>query len=67
VAINVGHTTLSVPTAPPETAALVSEFGVMTKTMGVTKRKAINMLARRYGLAPNDLYARLETAKKSGE
>jgi 16S rRNA (cytidine1402-2'-O)-methyltransferase len=45
---------------------IATEIGEMTITPGVTKRKAINILARRHGLAPNDIYEMLEAAKKSG-
>ena len=48
-----------------EPADLVAEFGEMTARGGLTRRKAIGVLARRHGIAPNDVYARLERAKKS--
>jgi 16S rRNA (cytidine1402-2'-O)-methyltransferase len=44
---------------------IVAEFGEMTALPGVTKRKAIGVLARRHGIGPNEVYARLEAAKKS--
>src|SRR5712664_2774212 len=44
---------------------LPHEFGEMTIIRGVTKRKAINILARRHGLTPNSVYRALEGAKKS--
>jgi len=44
---------------------VVNEFGQITSIVGVTKRKAINILARRHGLAPNKVYEILENAKKS--
>jgi 16S rRNA (cytidine1402-2'-O)-methyltransferase len=46
---------------------VVAEFGEMTAIPGVTKRKAVGLLARRHGLAPNRVYALLEGAKKSGK
>jgi len=46
---------------------LPHEFGEMTIIRGVTKRKAINILARRHGLTPNSVYQALEDAKKSGK
>jgi 16S rRNA (cytidine1402-2'-O)-methyltransferase len=46
---------------------LVAEFGEMTASAGITKRKAIGLLARRHGMAPNDVYAQIEAAKKSGK
>ena len=43
------------------------EFGEMTAVPGVTKRKAVGLLARRHGLQPNRVYALIEGAKKSGK
>jgi len=37
----------------------------MTNNTNLTRRKAINVLARRHGLAPNRVYEILEAAKKS--
>jgi 16S rRNA (cytidine1402-2'-O)-methyltransferase len=53
--------------APPSGVDLAAEVGVMTIKGGLTRRKAINIVARRHGLAPNTLYRTLEDAKKSGE
>src|SRR5262249_11688790 len=50
-----------------EPSDIVAEFGEMTTNNGLTRRKAIGALARRHGLAPNDVYALIEAAKKSGE
>ena len=46
---------------------LLAEFGEMTASPGVTKRKAVGLLARRHGLQPNRVYALIEDAKKSGK
>jgi len=46
---------------------VVAEFGEMTAIPGVTKRKAVGLLARRHGLQPNRVYALIEGAKKSGK
>ncbi len=48
-------------------AELVVEIGEMTKLPGLTKRKAVNLVARRHGLPPNAVYRALEDAKKSVE
>ena len=66
VVVFIGQTTeiLRLPAAPG--GALAGEFGAITKTKGMTKRKAINVLARRHGLTPNKVYELLEEAKKSG-
>jgi 16S rRNA (cytidine1402-2'-O)-methyltransferase len=62
----VGQTTEYSKPTEPEPSAIMAEFGEMTIISGVTKRKAINMLARRHGIAPNRIYEILEDAKKSG-
>jgi 16S rRNA (cytidine1402-2'-O)-methyltransferase len=46
---------------------LIAQFGEMTAVTGVTKRKAVGLLARRHGLQPNRVYALIEGAKKSGK
>jgi 16S rRNA C1402 (ribose-2'-O) methylase RsmI len=46
---------------------VIDEFGEMTAQPGVTKRKAVGLLARRHGLPPNRVYALIEAAKKSGK
>jgi 16S rRNA (cytidine1402-2'-O)-methyltransferase len=51
----------------PRDDDVVGEFGEMTARPGITKRKAVGLLARRHGLAPNRVYALIEAAKKSGK
>jgi hypothetical protein len=46
---------------------LAAEFGVLTNIDGMTRRKAINAVAKKHGMAPNDVYALIEEAKQSGE
>ncbi len=43
---------------------LVAEFGQMTSVGLVSKRRAVSMLARKHGLAPNAVYEAIEEAKK---
>ena len=66
VALNVGRITESAPIEPPSAAQLSAEIGDMTGKIGMTKRRAINAVARRHGLAPNRVYEMVEAAKKSG-
>ena len=51
-----------VPTAPE----LAAEVGDMTAKPGMTRRRAVNVVARKHGLAPNRVYEMVEAAKKSG-
>jgi 16S rRNA (cytidine1402-2'-O)-methyltransferase len=46
---------------------LALEIGELTINTALTKRKAINIVARKHGLAPNEVYKALEVAKKSGK
>jgi 16S rRNA (cytidine1402-2'-O)-methyltransferase len=66
VAVYVGQSPDNSPAEPPSETDLAREVGELTITNGLTKRKAIGLIARRYGLAPNDVYAAVEAAKKSG-
>ena len=66
VVLNIGQTTDYNQPAEVSSDSIVAEFGVMTNIDGLTRRKAINVLARRRGLAPNRVYEILEAAKKSG-
>jgi hypothetical protein len=43
---------------------LAVEFGEMTKSASLTKRQAINALAKRHGRAPNDVYKAVERGRK---
>jgi 16S rRNA (cytidine1402-2'-O)-methyltransferase len=63
VVANIGEST---KLAQPEPNVTI-DFGELTKIDGITKRRAIGQLAKRYGLPPNEVYAMLEAAKKSGE
>jgi 16S rRNA (cytidine1402-2'-O)-methyltransferase len=53
--------------AVPDAACLAAEVGELTIKVALTKRKAINIIARKHALAPNEVYKALEAAKKSGK
>jgi 16S rRNA (cytidine1402-2'-O)-methyltransferase len=63
----IGQTTYNINTEQPDASSLVAEFGQITKSMELTKRKAVNVLAKRHGLPPNQVYEIIEAAKKSGK
>lgn len=65
VVADIGHTANNLAPTPPSAASLLDEFGEMTNTTGLTRRKAIGLMARRHGLGANEIYAALESAKKS--
>jgi 16S rRNA (cytidine1402-2'-O)-methyltransferase len=43
-----------------------NELGELTKNLRIGRRKAIGVIATRYGRTPNEIYAAVERAKKSG-
>ena len=51
----------------PSAAEMFSEFGEMTANRATSRRAAINALARRHRLPPNEVYAAIEEARKSGK
>lgn len=66
VVVYVGQTTEIIKQPEAPLAFMAAEFCEMTLLPGVTRRKAINILARRYGIAPNKVYEIIEVAKNSG-
>ena len=50
---------------PPLATVVVAEFGEITKNKTMTRRQAISMLSRKYGLHARELYAMVEAAKNS--
>jgi len=67
VVLSIGQSPDIGPSAPPGADVLAAEIGVMTINGGTTKRKAINAVARKHGLSPNEVYRALEAARKSGK
>jgi 16S rRNA (cytidine1402-2'-O)-methyltransferase len=66
VVLHIGQTTDMADSSAPNADLVVAEFGETTKISGMTKRKAMNVIARRHGLTPNRVYEILEESKKSG-
>jgi 16S rRNA (cytidine1402-2'-O)-methyltransferase len=48
----------------PPGAKLLAELVHITETTRVSRKSGINILAKRYGLRPNDVYEAIEAAKK---
>jgi 16S rRNA (cytidine1402-2'-O)-methyltransferase len=65
VVANIGQPKENVITGPPSDDSISDEFGDMTAVPSMTRRKAISLLARKHGMAANDVYEALERAKKS--
>ena len=63
----IGQSTDNTAVVAPSETELALEIGRMTASVGLTKRKAINIVARKHGLTPNRVYDAVEAAKKSGK
>jgi 16S rRNA (cytidine1402-2'-O)-methyltransferase len=50
--------------SPPD-AVLAAEFGQLTSTRTLSRRRVISELARRHGLSQRDVYAAIERSRKS--
>jgi len=64
VVIDVGLMTDQSIDQPVSERDLAIQFGEITESEGMTKRKAINVLARRHGRSPNEVYKAVERGKK---
>jgi 16S rRNA (cytidine1402-2'-O)-methyltransferase len=64
VVLDIGHATNTPLVAAPSDAETLVEFGELTINDRISRRRAINVIARRYNIAPNEVYAAIERAKK---
>jgi len=64
VVVEVGQSTEREPRATVTERDLAVQFGEITESEGLTKRKAINILARRHGRPPNEIYRAVERGRK---
>ncbi|MGE5244220.1 MAG: 16S rRNA (cytidine(1402)-2'-O)-methyltransferase [Betaproteobacteria bacterium] len=67
VVVDIGQSANIIDRKELEPGLLAAEIGELTKLAGYTKRKAINVVARRHNLPPNEVYRAIEEAKKSVE
>ncbi len=68
IVLNIGLTTESTsdPNSELETnASVLRDIGETTLITGMTKRKAINVVAKKHGIPPNRVYEIVEAGKKS--
>jgi 16S rRNA (cytidine1402-2'-O)-methyltransferase len=66
VVVNLGEIVEDRSVEAVEPSVIVAELGILTKSAGITKRKALNIIAKKHGIPPNRLYAMVEETKKSG-
>ena len=67
VVLDVGRITNNMPAPPPSDADVVRIFGDMTINGRLTRRQVVSAVARQCRRSPNEVYAVIERAKKSGE
>jgi 16S rRNA (cytidine1402-2'-O)-methyltransferase len=65
IVVDIGHMPADTIAARPSAATLFVEFGEMTSVDGLTRRQALNRLAKRYHIPANELYDAIEHEKKS--
>jgi len=61
VVVNIGLT----PNKSTTSVDIVAEFSQMTTMPGITKRRAVAELARKHGLATNEVYTAIENARRA--
>ena len=64
VVLDLGHKPDIRASAAPDDAGLLKELKEITMSSRLPRRQAINVLARRHRLPPNDVYAAVERARK---
>jgi 16S rRNA (cytidine1402-2'-O)-methyltransferase len=67
IVIELGLKTDTAPMEMPDGHKLSLELVHITEKKGIARRKGINILARRHGLTPNEVYAAIESARKLAE
>jgi 16S rRNA (cytidine1402-2'-O)-methyltransferase len=67
VVLNIGLKPKTPQGEPASDEQIAIEFGHTTNQQKISKRKAIQQLAKKHGRTPNDVYAAVERAKQSGK
>jgi 16S rRNA (cytidine1402-2'-O)-methyltransferase len=67
VVLNIGLKTEIEAAAPATDEQMACEFGYITDNTGLSRRKAIQHLAKKHRRTPNDVYSAVERAKQSGK
>ena len=67
VVVDIGQSPERLDIKRPDDAAIQHEFGEMTESTRAPRRQHIALLATKYGMTANDVYAAIERAKKSVE
>ena len=64
VVVEIGQLANISPDAPACDESIAAEFGQLTNTSGLTRRRAISQIARKHRRPANDIYSAIERAKK---
>ena len=64
IVVDIGHKPDISTREPLSDEAMALEIGHMTDQLKISKRNAIQRLARKHGRRPNDVYAAVERARK---
>ncbi len=64
IVIEIGEMTDKHMHGPLSDSVMVEELGRIIETSSISRRKAINVLARRHNRTPNDIYEAIERGKK---
>jgi hypothetical protein len=64
VVVEIGHTTYPGPDELAADEVIAAEFGQLTESSALTRRRAISQIARKHRRLPNDIYSAIERAKK---
>ena len=65
VVVFIGETTETNQPKMAGARSIMFDFGETTLIKGISKRKAINIVARKHGIPPNEVYEIIEASKKS--
>ncbi|HUK32527.1 MAG TPA: SAM-dependent methyltransferase, partial [Vicinamibacterales bacterium] len=67
VVVDGGHMTNRVVSTQTSDADIAQELGLLTDSGQITRRQAIQTVARKHGWRPNDVYAAVERARRLGK
>jgi len=67
IVIDLGHKPERETRAAPAAEELAAELGLITDSSSSPRRAAIKALAKKHGQRPNDVYAAIEKARRSGK
>jgi 16S rRNA (cytidine1402-2'-O)-methyltransferase len=67
VVVSIGQMREIISASLPNGSSMLTELGAMTSSSGLSRRRAVNALARKYQRPPNEVYEAIEAAKKLGK